>query len=186
MNDLNLSSNEITAIGHALDHLSQLETLGLSGNDITSLCVSKIVPLKSSTSHARAQEIVHLASLPKLRSLSLCHPMDSPNPVCRLCNYSTHTLYHLPQLNWLDGREVSSHDLRKLVQGLVARKIQYYRMKIHHCRTVEKFEEKHVEEKMNAHLETCNGKKRTLTKLLKCVRYYFRIWSRLTNGNSLL
>jgi len=70
-----------------------------------------------------------------LKDLSFSHPLCPPNPVCYLCNYSTHVLYHLPQLQWLDGREVGIPALQDLVQGLVLRKVQYYRMLLHHART---------------------------------------------------
>ena len=74
-----------------------------------------------------------------LKALSLCHPLCPPNPVCYLCNYSTHILYHLPQLQWLDGREVGLPALQDLVQGLVQglvlRKVQYYRMLLHCSKT---------------------------------------------------
>ena len=49
-----------------------------------------------------------------------------------LCNYSTHILYHLPALHWLDGVSVASEDLHSLVEGVVHRKKRFYRMKTHH------------------------------------------------------
>ena len=60
------------------------------------------------------QDLLHLCSL---HTLSLCEPLYPPNPICRLCNYSTHTLYHLPQLQCLDGKDVSSPELHKLIQA---------------------------------------------------------------------
>lgn len=89
--------------------------------------------------------------------------------MCCLCNYSTHTLYHFPQLRWLDGREVGSQDLQKLVQGLVLRKIQYYRMQTHYCCTVGRHKIKQLQERLKAHLEECHIKLRTLYKHLKIV-----------------
>ena len=62
------------------------------------------------------QDLVHLCSLPKLHTLSLCEKLYPPNPLCELCNYSTHTLYHLPALQWLDGTDVSSPELHRLIQ----------------------------------------------------------------------
>lgn len=113
-----------------------------------------------------------MSSLPQLSSLSLCHPMDSPNPVCCLCNYSTHTLYHFPRLRWLDGREVGSQDLQKLVQGLVLRKIQYYRMQTHYCHMVGKNGVQLLQDQLESYLGDCHGKLRILSKQLKFVSLF--------------
>ena len=45
--------------------------------------------------------------LPQLHSLSLKDPLYSPAPVSLLCNYSTHVLFHLPNLTKLDTYDVS-------------------------------------------------------------------------------
>ena len=74
---------------------------------------------------------MQLSSLPNLCSLSLCDPAYPPNPVCRLCNYSTHALYHMPHLHWLDDREVKGHQLQHIVQTIVANKKFYYRTRVH-------------------------------------------------------
>ena len=57
----------------------------------------------------------NLYCLSTLKSLSLCDPLYLPCPVCRLCNYSTLVLYHMPWLNWFDGKNVDSKDLRDLI-----------------------------------------------------------------------
>lgn len=45
--------------------------------------------------------------LPVLCSLSLKDPLYSPSPVSLLCNYSTHVLFHLPNVTKLDTFDVS-------------------------------------------------------------------------------
>lgn len=53
------------------------------------------------------QELTHLMRLPVLCSLSLKDPLYSPSPVSLLCNYSTHVLFHLPNVTKLDTFDVS-------------------------------------------------------------------------------
>ncbi|KAL5493183.1 hypothetical protein EMCRGX_G014321 [Ephydatia muelleri] len=114
LKDLNLAGNIIPTIGHHLDQFTELQVLNLSGNKISSL-----------------KDLVNLSSLPKLHTLSLGDPQYLLNPVCRLCNYSSYLLYHLPSLRSLDGKEVSSPELQRLVKNLVSKKKHYYRMKLH-------------------------------------------------------
>lgn len=141
LRDLNLAGNQITTIGTSLERFTDLEVVNLSGNKIAlfkvgpaelmdvnlflqphnheSSLISPPPPLASplsSSFSSSPQDLVHLCSLPKLHTLSLCEPLYRPNPVCHLCNYSTHTLYHLPQLQCLDGKDVSSPELHKLIQ----------------------------------------------------------------------
>lgn len=112
---------------------------------------------------------MNLASIPTLKDLSFCHPMASPNPVCCLCNYSTHLLYHLPHLRWLDGCEVGFPELQKLVRGLVQRKVQYYRMLLHHWIFSGQHRKQQLQHKLNTHLNTCYPKLKTISKNLKMV-----------------
>lgn len=62
------------------------------------------------------QDITNLSHLKNLRILSLKDPQYSANPVCSLCNYSTHILYHLPQVKRLDLLDVSSKQLQEMVE----------------------------------------------------------------------
>ena len=51
-------------------------------------------------------------SLNPLRYVGLRDPLYNSNPVCGLCNYSTHLLYHLPFLTHLDTYDISSGHLQ--------------------------------------------------------------------------
>lgn len=62
------------------------------------------------------QDVSPLFSLPRLEELSFSDPAHGPNPFSTLCNYSTHLLYHLPQLKRLDGRDVTHPHLRNVIQ----------------------------------------------------------------------
>ena len=66
------------------------------------------------------QELTHLVRLPKLKHLGLKDPMYAPNPVCYLCNYSTHVLYHLPHIERLDSYDVSNKSLREMAEVSIA------------------------------------------------------------------
>lgn len=112
LKELNLAENKITRIGHTLDSNKKLEDLNLSGNNITSL-----------------RELTHLMRLPALHSLSLKDPLYSPAPVSLLCNYSTHVLFHLPNLNKLDTYDVSK-TVGEVAEATVMKKRMYYNMRV--------------------------------------------------------
>lgn len=57
-----------------------------------------------------------LAGLPNLTDLVLKDPASIPNPVCLLCNYATHVLYHLPRLQRLDSYDVSSDQVKEAAE----------------------------------------------------------------------
>ena len=63
-----------------------------------------------------SQELSSLYQLTSLQCLSLCDPLYPPSSLCRLCNYSTLILYHMPWLKWLDSRDVDSVELRDLIK----------------------------------------------------------------------
>ncbi|XP_077999840.1 leucine-rich repeat-containing protein 9-like isoform X2 [Glandiceps talaboti] len=111
--EINLAENKIDKIGHSLDTHIRLENLNLSGNKICSF-----------------KELTNLVRLPSLRYLGLKDPQYSPNPVCLLCNYSTHMLYHLPTLERLDTYDVSSKNVRELAEATVVKKKMYYNMRV--------------------------------------------------------
>lgn len=64
------------------------------------------------------QELTQLARLPHLRELSLNDPTSALNPVCQLCNYATHILYHMPGLQRLDDWDVSSKQVKDAAEVL--------------------------------------------------------------------
>lgn len=65
-----------------------------------------------------------LASLPNLTDLVLKDPASVPNPVCLLCNYATHVLYHLPRLQRLDSYDISSDQVKEAAE-VTPRSLQY-------------------------------------------------------------
>ncbi|XP_054827925.1 leucine-rich repeat-containing protein 9 [Eublepharis macularius] len=113
LKELNLAGNSISKIGHRLDTSGQIEKLNLSGNRICSF-----------------KEITNLARLYNLRDLCLNDPQYDPNPVCRLSNYATHALYHIPQLQRLDTYDVASKQIKELAEATVMKKVMYYNMRI--------------------------------------------------------
>ncbi|XP_059550718.1 leucine-rich repeat-containing protein 9 [Myotis daubentonii] len=113
LNDLNLAGNLISSIGRCLDPNEQLEKLNLSGNQICSF-----------------KDLTNLTRLRRLKDLCLNDPQYKTNPVCLLCNYSTHVLYHLPCLQRLDTYDVSAKPIKELADTTAMKKIMYYNMRI--------------------------------------------------------
>uniref|UniRef100_A0ACB8G6A6 Uncharacterized protein n=1 Tax=Sphaerodactylus townsendi TaxID=933632 RepID=A0ACB8G6A6_9SAUR len=68
-------------------------------------------------------EITNLARLDNLKDLCLNDPQYEPSPVCHLCNYATHVLYHIPQLQRLDTYDVSSKQIKELAESTVIEKV---------------------------------------------------------------
>ncbi|XP_056250018.1 leucine-rich repeat-containing protein 9 isoform X2 [Seriola aureovittata] len=113
LKELNLADNIIEKIGHSLDPNVSLQNLNLSGNKISSF-----------------KELTLLACLPNLRVLALKDPTSTPNPVCLLCNYATHVVYHMPGLQRLDTYDVSSKQVKEAAESTVMKKIMYYNMRV--------------------------------------------------------
>uniref|UniRef100_A0A8C2UVI8 Leucine rich repeat containing 9 n=1 Tax=Chinchilla lanigera TaxID=34839 RepID=A0A8C2UVI8_CHILA len=137
LNDLNLAGNMISRIGRCLDANEQLERLNLSGNQICSF-----------------KDLTNLTRLPSLKDLCLNDSQYKSNPVCQLCNYSTHVLYHLPCLQRLDTFDVSAKQIKELADTTAIKKIMYYNMRI-----------KTVQRHLNEDLEKLNDRKCKLQKL---------------------
>uniref|UniRef100_A0A665WH06 Leucine rich repeat containing 9 n=1 Tax=Echeneis naucrates TaxID=173247 RepID=A0A665WH06_ECHNA len=113
LKELNLADNIIEKIGHSLDPNVSLQSLNLSGNKISSF-----------------KELTLLSSLTNLRVLALKDPTSTPNPVCLLCNYATHILYHMPGLQRLDTYDVSSKEVKAVAESTVMKKMMYYNMRV--------------------------------------------------------
>ncbi|XP_053191128.1 leucine-rich repeat-containing protein 9 [Scomber japonicus] len=113
LKELNLADNNIEKIGHSLDPNVSLQHINLSGNKISSF-----------------KELTLLAHLPHLRELALKDPTSTPNPVCLLCNYATHVLYHMPGLLCLDTYDVSSKQVKEAAESTVMKKMMYYNMRV--------------------------------------------------------
>ncbi|XP_070776726.1 leucine-rich repeat-containing protein 9 [Enoplosus armatus] len=114
LKELNLADNNIEKIGHCLDPNVSLQNLNLSGNKISSF-----------------KELTLLNCLPHLRELALKDPTSTSNPVCLLCNYATHVLYHMPGLQRLDTYDVSSKQVKEATESTVMKKMMYYNMRVH-------------------------------------------------------
>ncbi|KAI3367720.1 hypothetical protein L3Q82_026558, partial [Scortum barcoo] len=113
LKELNLADNSIENIGRNLDLNVSLQNLNLSGNKISSF-----------------KELTLLACLPHLRELALKDPTSTPNPVCLLCNYATHVLYHMPGLQRLDTYDISSKQVKDAAESTVMKKMMYYNMRV--------------------------------------------------------
>ncbi|XP_068436972.1 leucine-rich repeat-containing protein 9 isoform X2 [Clinocottus analis] len=113
LNELNLADNNIEKIGHSLDPNVRLQNLNLSGNKISSF-----------------KELTLLARLPHLKELALKDPTSTSNPVCLLCNYATHVLYHIPSLQRLDTYDVFCKQVKEAAESTVMKKIMYYNMRV--------------------------------------------------------
>uniref|UniRef100_A0A8C6VN20 Leucine rich repeat containing 9 n=1 Tax=Naja naja TaxID=35670 RepID=A0A8C6VN20_NAJNA len=122
---------------NCLDPSESIEKLNLSGNRIRSF-----------------KEITNLARLPHLTDLCLNDPQYEANPVCHLCNYATHVLYHIPLLQRLDTYDVSSKQIKELAETTVMKKVMYYNMRI-----------KSVHRQLNEELEKLRERKNKLQKL---------------------
>ncbi|XP_045307094.1 leucine-rich repeat-containing protein 9 isoform X5 [Leopardus geoffroyi] len=137
LNDLNLAGNLISSIGRCLDPNEQLERLNLSGNQICSF-----------------KDLTNLTRLRHLKDLCLNDPQYKTNPVCLLCNYSIHVLYHLPSLQRLDTFDVSAKQIKELADTTAMKKIMYYNMRI-----------KTIQRHLHEDLEKLNEQKCKLQKL---------------------
>uniref|UniRef100_A0A8D2KR37 Leucine rich repeat containing 9 n=1 Tax=Varanus komodoensis TaxID=61221 RepID=A0A8D2KR37_VARKO len=122
-----LNGNQIKEI-EGLNTLQKLKELNLAGN-----CISKIGRSKCDTLFLYLflkKEITNLARLPHLTDLCLNDPQYEPNPVCLLCNYATHVLYHIPRLQRLDTYDVSPKQIKELAETTVMKKVMFYNMRI--------------------------------------------------------
>ncbi|XP_022077491.2 leucine-rich repeat-containing protein 9 isoform X1 [Acanthochromis polyacanthus] len=152
LKELNLADNNITKIGYSLDPNVSLQNLNLSGNKISSF-----------------KELTQLVHLPHLRELALKDPTSTPNPVCLLCNYATHILYHMPGLQQLDTYEVSSKQVKEAAESAVMKKMMYYNMRVRTAqRNLAETQLSLIERKKTLLQlpEQCN---RTLSHALKCL-----------------
>nr|XP_057946424.1 leucine-rich repeat-containing protein 9 isoform X2 [Doryrhamphus excisus] len=150
LQELNLADNYIQRIGDGLYNNVNLNSLNLSGNKISSF-----------------KELTRLTRLTHLKDLSLSDSTSTPNPVCRLCNYATHVLYHLPSLLFLDTYDVSSVQVKEAAECTVMKKMMFYNMRV---RTAQKnLAESRLQllEKKNASLESSIESIRLLNYNLK-------------------
>eukprot|EP00762_Andalucia_godoyi_P006959 ANDGO_08261.mRNA.1 Internalin-I len=107
-----LSKNHISQIGTSLDNNENLEELDLSCNNIGNF-----------------KDVPNLQRLARLRTVFFSNPIFGDNPICKLGNYQTFTLYHLPQISMLDACPVSE-EARHLADATFVKKKMYYNMRI--------------------------------------------------------
>ncbi|KAM7323321.1 hypothetical protein ACRRTK_017427 [Alexandromys fortis] len=134
-----------------LETLKNLNDLNLAGNLISSIGTYCFL---WNLDESVLKDLTNLTRLPLLKDLSLNDPQYKTNPVCQLCNYSTHVLYHLPSLQRLDTFDVSAKQIKELADTTAMKKIMYYNMRI-----------KTVQRHLNEELEKLNDKKCKLQKL---------------------
>uniref|UniRef100_A0A3B3D7C6 Leucine rich repeat containing 9 n=1 Tax=Oryzias melastigma TaxID=30732 RepID=A0A3B3D7C6_ORYME len=150
LKELNLADNLIEKIGHSLDPNVSLEILNLSGNQISSF-----------------KELAQLARLPRLKELALKDPMSTPNPVCLLCNYATHVLYHMPGLQQLDSYNVSDKQVKEAAEAAVMKKMMYYNMRVRSAKRTLSEKQLSLTEKKKTLLQLPEERIRTLSYALK-------------------
>ncbi|OAJ40643.1 hypothetical protein BDEG_24350 [Batrachochytrium dendrobatidis JEL423] len=129
-----INDNEITEIEN-LGHLKRLTNLQLGNNRIVNIscslnenCALKELNL-SGNRICSFQEILHLTRLQHLTHLCLSDPNYADNPICMLCNYQTHVVYHFPNLKSLDTLEITEES-RRIISATVLKKRMYYNMRI--------------------------------------------------------
>ncbi|CAF3420460.1 unnamed protein product [Rotaria sp. Silwood1] len=113
LKELNLASNQIRFIGTSLAENTELEVLNLADNKISSF-----------------QDITILTMLPKLRNIAFSDPVyGGKNPVASMANYHVHILYHLPQLEYIDGLHITTRQVAEQAEATVTKKKMWYHMK---------------------------------------------------------
>ncbi|XP_072533364.1 leucine-rich repeat-containing protein 9 [Salminus brasiliensis] len=150
LKELNLADNLIETLGNSLDRNTNLQHLNLSGNKISSF-----------------KELTHLGRLSKLRELGLKDPQYGPNPVCMLCNYSTHILYHVPTLHRLDSYDVSSKAIKDAAELTVTKKMMYYNMRVHGTQRQFDEAEAELQQQKKKQMQCPEERIRTLSHTLK-------------------
>jgi hypothetical protein len=75
------------------------------------------------------REIPNFGRLPNLRSLHLNDNLFGENPVVGLCNYQTYALFHLQNIELLDGCPLSD-EAKSMAEATYMKKKMYYNMRI--------------------------------------------------------
>ncbi|CAN0580133.1 unnamed protein product [Ectocarpus sp. 12 AP-2014] len=111
LEDLWLCRNRLTEIGDGLPLGRTLREVNLAHNQLGCF-----------------KELLKLAPLEELRSLTLQDIHFGDNPVCGLSNYKTFVAYHLTQLTSLD-MEVVSEESKAFANTVFLKKSMYYNMR---------------------------------------------------------
>uniref|UniRef100_A0A3B3YLP9 Leucine rich repeat containing 9 n=1 Tax=Poecilia mexicana TaxID=48701 RepID=A0A3B3YLP9_9TELE len=116
---------------HKLDRIKSLYLKMILCKNIRKMfCVEQKSHLLSGLCVLIQQELTHLARLPRLKELALNDPTSASNPVCQLCNYGIHILYHMPGLERLDNWDVSCKQIKDTAESAVMKKLMYYNMRV--------------------------------------------------------
>ncbi|KAI8910691.1 hypothetical protein DFJ77DRAFT_470723 [Powellomyces hirtus] len=152
LRELHIGNNRIASVGDSLDGNMFLENLNISGNNISSF-----------------REVLFLARLPHLTALCLSDANFADNPICSLCNYQTHVIYHLPNLKSLDTLDVTEES-RKIISATVLKKRMYYNMRIRTIKRNTNFLMKLLAIKAAVEIEKVEGEIRILMERTKRVK----------------
>eukprot|EP01048_Picozoa_sp_COSAG05_P007592 COSAG05_NODE_539_length_8851_cov_3.718693_2_plen_1327_part_00 len=108
----NLGNNLIERVDACFDCCTVIEEINISGNLIGCF-----------------REIPNFGRLPSLRSLCLNDNLFGENPVVTLCNYQTYALFHLQNIELLDGCPLSD-EAKNMAEATYMKKKMYYNMRI--------------------------------------------------------
>ncbi|KAJ3285947.1 Leucine-rich repeat-containing protein 9 [Borealophlyctis nickersoniae] len=158
LQELKLGNNKVTSVNDALNNLVNLKDLNIAGNQIASF-----------------REVLFLSRLPRLTSLCLSDPNFADNPICSLCNYQTHVIYHLPNLRSLDTLEVTDES-RRIISATVLKKRMYYNMRI---RTIKRNTNFLVKLLDTRHLEEQSRLERDMVELMGRAKRAQKRWDDL-------
>lgn len=112
LTELNVASNRISSVEHAVDGMPCLQSLNLADNRLCSY-----------------REVIALSRLDSLRTLSFADPDFGENPICFLCNYQTYVLYHLPKLQVHDQMRVAPEAHAAAMNAFIKKRL-FYNMRI--------------------------------------------------------
>ncbi|KAJ3126543.1 Leucine-rich repeat-containing protein 9 [Nowakowskiella sp. JEL0407] len=149
LKQLHLGNNRISIIGNSLNHNITLRELNIAGNKLSSF-----------------RDILHLSRLKNLTTLNLSDPNFADNPICLLCNYQTHVIYHLSGLKYLDTLDVTDES-RKIISATVLKKRMYYNMRIRTIKRNTNFLLKILKSKYNAEEEQLEAELISIFQRLK-------------------
>uniref|UniRef100_A0A3Q2YGE2 Leucine rich repeat containing 9 n=1 Tax=Hippocampus comes TaxID=109280 RepID=A0A3Q2YGE2_HIPCM len=157
---LYLYDNKITEIKN-LKFLVNIEVLWLNNNYISQIQPYLSILLLSVYSCLCLTKIV--------TDLALSDFTSTPNPLCLLCNYATHVMFHLPLLLFLDTYDVSSTQINEVAESAVMKKMMFYNMRVRIPRRNLKETLLRLLKKKNASLESPKESIRSLNYTLKNV-----------------
>jgi len=157
LKSLYLCTNAITELGTGLGGLRQLELLWICENLLGSLRGLELAPSLTELNAARNNistvvnafqqnqkltvlnladnhlvffhEMLDVAKLPNLREVNFADPDWGENPLCRLNNYRTCVLFHMPTLKVHDRMRISQEE-HQASETSFAKKRLYYNMRI--------------------------------------------------------